>query len=130
MWYAIYESATGALRSLGTVVAEPLPPGLQAKPVGAERPSGEWNQQTLAFAPRSGLPDHWTKYEFLDRMTAVERKVIRAFAKEDADAEDFMDMLNVSGEVVRSNPAVLAGLLYFESKGKLAAGRAQEILNG
>lgn len=130
MWYAIYDVATGQLRSVGTVLTDPLPSGLAAVECGDSRPDGEWSSVTLEFVPRSPLPDRWTKYEFLMRMTAAERIAIRTAAASDPIVDDFMDMLNVSGEVVRSNPVVVQGLNYLVSQGCLAAGRPGEILNG
>lgn len=130
MWYAVYETATGALRSVGTVLADPLPAGLSSVAIGQDHPSGDWDSASRTFVPRSTLPERWTKFEFLMRMTPAERKACRARAEGDEDAADFMDMLNQSGEVVRSNPAVLQGLTYMASVGCMAAGRPSEILNG
>lgn len=129
MWQAIYKQATGELVSLGTVVADPLPAGLMAKDVGASRPSGVWNAATLAFEPVAAQKT-WTSYEFLKRLTLAERTGARELAKTDAIAQDFMHLLDRSGEVQQNNPDVLAGLNYLVSQGRMTAGRPSEILNG
>jgi hypothetical protein len=131
MWYAVYDMATGALVSVGTVIADPLPSGMSSQALVAEPTGLRWNTTTLAFEPpASTLPDSWTVYEFLKRFTSAERIAIRTLAKTDVNAEDFMHLLDQSGDVIRSNPDVLAGLNYLVSTGKLAAGRPSEILNG
>lgn len=48
-WYAVYIVATGALYSVGTVVANPLLEGMAVRALGRELPSGEWNPNTLSF---------------------------------------------------------------------------------
>jgi hypothetical protein len=130
MWHAIYDIATGALVSVGTVIAAPLPDGLAALDVGDTMPDGDWNPATLSFVARSALPETWTKYEFKQRMTAAERVAVRAAAASNAVVADFMDLLDSSGVVIRANPNVLAGLNYLESIAVLGAGRASEIING
>jgi hypothetical protein len=130
-WYAVYDIATGALVSVGTVIAEPLPPGTASQALTAEPTGLHWNATTLAFeAPANTLPDSWTVYTFLKRITSAERIAIRVLAKTDVIAEDFIHLLDQSGDVIRSNPDVLAGLNYLVSTGTLAAGRPSEILNG
>jgi hypothetical protein len=69
-----------------------------------------------------------TKYQFLDRFTQEERVAIRAAALTDGVLQDFMEMLEVSGEVILANPKTAAGANYIESIGLVAAGRAAEIL--
>jgi hypothetical protein len=130
-WYAIYNSDTGELYSTGTVVADTLPQGLVSKPISGEPQSGfRWNPATLDFEAFTSLPETWTVYQFLMRMTATERVAIRERAKTNPYVYDFMDLLSHSGEVVRSNPVVLQGLNYIESLGDIGPGRAQVILNG
>ena len=48
-WKAIYRSDTGELVSVGTVVADPLPDGLSIVTLSEDRPTGDWNPQTLTF---------------------------------------------------------------------------------
>jgi hypothetical protein len=52
-WWAIHDDTTGELRSVATVPADPLPPGL-AKTVLADRPNigtHRWNTTTRGFEP-------------------------------------------------------------------------------
>ena len=53
-WFAIHEIATGRLVSVGTVIADPLPPGLISKSLGPNRPSDSkmWDEATLTFVAR------------------------------------------------------------------------------
>lgn len=129
-WYAIYATATGELVSIGTVVADPLPAGMAAKALAGDPAGKQWNSTTLVFDAVSPLPPSWTNYQFIKLLTMAERIAVREFAKTDAIAADFMDLLDKSGEVLRANPDVLAGLNYLVSAGKLASGRPMEILNG
>ena len=130
IWYAVYQSAGGVLVSVGTEVANPLPDGLASKELGESdtHPQGDWDTVNLVFTPFSTVPERWTKYEFLMRMTAAERIAIRSKATTDPVVEDFMHMLDISGDVVRSNPVVLQGLNYLVSVGCLDASRVGVIL--
>lgn len=130
MWHAIYRTADGVLASVGTVVADPLPPGLSAKAIDGDPVGKQWNAQALEFGPVPALPDAWTNYEFRKRLTMAERIAVRERAKTDPIAFDFMDLLDRSGEIIRANPDVLAGLSYLVSVGVLSAGRPTEIING
>lgn len=59
MWYAVVEDGSGGLRSLCTVVADPLPAGLVALALGAERPdlsSLAWDGRVRSFGPRPPAP--------------------------------------------------------------------------
>lgn len=63
-----------------------------------------------------------TKYEFLSRFTSAERIAIRTEAKTDPVVQDFMAMMELSGNV---NPVLAQpGLNYLVSIGKLTAERA------
>ena len=72
----------------------------------------------------------WTILEFKRRMTQAERVTIRTAAKSNASVEDFMDMLDSAQEVRSDDPDLAAGLQLLEAAGMLAAGRANEIING
>lgn len=56
-WYAVIEKKTRKLVSVGTVLADPLPPHLMAIPL-PERPTNPvfWNSETLSFDPK---PEGW-----------------------------------------------------------------------
>jgi hypothetical protein len=66
-----------------------------------------------------------TRFEFLNRFTADERVAIRQRATTDPIAEDFMEMMKLSGNVA----LVLArpGLAYFGSLGDLSPDRVAVI---
>ena len=53
-WFAVYEAATGRLRSVGTVITDPLAPGLAKLDLGLVRPpdSEMWDEATLSYVPR------------------------------------------------------------------------------
>lgn len=70
----------------------------------------------------------WTQLAFLRRMTSAERVAIRALAKTDPNAEDFMELLAAADEVRSDDQDVMAGLQYLPDVGTLAAGRMAEIL--
>lgn len=129
-WQAIYRTSTGELASVGTVVANPLPADMAATALDGDPVGKRWNSIALAFEIPTDIAPSWTNYKFLKLLTMSERIAIREFAKTDAIAADFMDLLDKSGEVIRANPDVLAGLNYLASAGKLAAGRPTEIING
>jgi hypothetical protein len=50
-WYAVYQTLTGELYSVGSIVANPLPAGLSSTPVGNSQPNGVWNLLTRSFDP-------------------------------------------------------------------------------
>lgn len=55
MWYAVIDTATGRLRSVGTVLPQALPDGLSAFELGETRPDLDaqmWDESTRAFMPR------------------------------------------------------------------------------
>lgn len=70
-----------------------------------------------------------TRYEFLKRFTAQERKAINAAAKRDADVEDFKLLLEAAQEINLTNEDTIAGVNQLEASGLLSPGRASEILN-
>ena len=57
-WYAVYESATGRLESIGEIIADPLRPDLQAKLIDAppDWDLVEWDATLLDFVPRPPKP--------------------------------------------------------------------------
>lgn len=48
-WFAVIDESSGALVSVGTVVADPLPKGLSAIALTQERPTGAWDAALRAF---------------------------------------------------------------------------------
>lgn len=52
-WYAVYETATGRLKSLGTVLANPMPVEFTVQVLAAEPASDQmWDEATRTFVPR------------------------------------------------------------------------------
>jgi hypothetical protein len=75
-------------------------------------------------------PNHITKYAFSMRLTATERKAIRAAAKVDEDVEDFQELFNLAAFVdLDSQEGVANKLTMLEEAGLLDEGRADEILS-
>jgi len=72
----------------------------------------------------------WTKLEYLRRFTQDERIAIRTAAKTVPQLEDYLALLELASEVRSDDPDIASALTMLEQSGLLAAGRAQEILNG
>lgn len=125
MWYAVYDSATGALISVGTVLANPLPDGM-AYVEYAERPVGVWDPATLAFVPAPASPRRLPRAEFMRLLTPQER--IAARGANDPVVDDFLHLMDASESINLDHADTAAGLGYLESIGVLGAGRADEIL--
>jgi len=128
MWYAIHDAA-GKLVSTGTVIADPLPAGLTAVPVGETQPTGDWNPATRSFdAPKVSKPA-LPVIDFLRRFHMVnEEAPIRAAAATDPVIATFLGRLNVISEVRLDNAETIMGVQYLASKGLIAPGRVAEIL--
>lgn len=75
-------------------------------------------------------PSTMTKLEFLRRFTAPERVAIRTAAAQNAYLFDFMELLNLAEEVNTGDADTIAAVNMIEQSGLIAAGRAEEILNG
>jgi hypothetical protein len=130
-WFAVYRVSDGALVSVGTVVADPLPAGIASKNVGLARPEGLWNPATLNFdapIPRKGTltrRDFWKRFTEAEREslhnvrltgTQLRKNKIEAFLYYIADGVDLDDVY------------VIATVQGMENFGILAAGRAAVIL--
>lgn len=72
----------------------------------------------------------WTKLEYLRRFSQDERIAIRATAKVVPELEDYLQLLELAEEVRSDDPDIVGALQKLEDVGLIAAGRAQEILNG
>lgn len=127
MFYAVYETATGRLRSTGTVLADPLPEGLAAKEYPDGRPDGfSWNPETLDFdVPIPKRPRRVSAVEFMQLFTVQERIAIRGAG--DPVLDDFLDMVRVAGSISLDHPMVVQGLAYLAQAGILTQARADEI---
>lgn len=72
----------------------------------------------------------WTKLAYLRRFTQSERIAIRDAAKNSPELADYLELLALAEEIKSDDPDIIAALAMLEGGGLLAAGRAQEILNG
>lgn len=138
-WYAVYETATGALRSSGSVVAtddELALKGLTAKEY-AVRPLGfDWNSSTLDYdIPVEPEPTVISARSFKDRFTLQERLAIQMVrrssdaAKEElaATLDVLFDMIESAGYVTSGAAEIDLGLNALTQAGILTPERAAEI---
>lgn len=128
-WKAVYETATGVLRSIGTVVADPLPEDLSVKDLTG-RPDGSmlWNPTTQDFdLPAPAAVQVWSPVEFLQRFTAAERKTIRQLAKNNDDLDDYLYLIGMAGEIRSDHVLVTQGLASLVAGGIITQTRADEI---
>lgn len=80
--------------------------------------------------PPAPSPMVWTKLEYLRRFTQDERIAIRATAEAVPALADYLALMELAEEVRSDDPDVIGALMMLEGAGLLAAGRAEEILNG
>ena len=71
-----------------------------------------------------------TKLEYLRRFTVDERVVIRAAAEQNAVLADYLQLMELAQDINTSDADTIASVTMLEQAGLIAAGRAQEILNG
>jgi hypothetical protein len=117
---------------------DPLPefaPNIVMVPVQGVTPepkAGWWyDGQNFSEPAPPPAPDYGTKISRLAlklRMTATERKTIRAAAETNADVYDLMDLLSDSTYIDLTRPETVQGIQTLEAAGLLGAGRADEIL--
>lgn len=125
-FYAVYRDDDLELVSVGSVLADPLPAGLTAKPFDT-MPVGMWDKTTLDFVPAAQGAKTYTPLEFLRRFTMQERAAIRSSS--DAIVQDFMYLLDRASEVVTDDPDTINGLSYLVSLGLMTDARATEVLS-
>lgn len=75
-------------------------------------------------------PRTMTKLEYLRRFTVEERVGIRAAAEQNAVLADYLALMELAQEINTGDPDTIAAVTILEQAGLIAAGRAQEILNG
>lgn len=71
-----------------------------------------------------------TKLEYLRRFTVDERVAIRAAAAQNAVLADYLQLMELATEINTGDTDTVAAVTMLEQAGLIAAGRAQEILNG
>ena len=127
-WFAVYEADTGRLRSTGTVLADPLPEGLEARGYEA-RPEGmDWNPETRDFdIPRAVPGTVLTPAEFMDRFTLAEDVAIETAAASDPMIRVFLRRVQNNPTIRMNNELVAQGLGYLVQAGLITPERAAEI---
>lgn len=127
MWYAVHDK-TGRLVSTGTVIADPLPDGLTAVPLGDDAPTGEWDAAQKVFVPLPVEKAALEPIDLLRRFTFGEEVAIRTAAKSDVGIEVFLARLAAAKIVRLDHPDTIGGLQYLVAKGLISAERAAEVL--
>src|SRR5512135_2755336 len=131
-WTAVWDTATGALISVGTVVANPLPAGMSTTALGSSPPVGNWSATTHTFdgvAPKSVLSLH----DFVNRFTQSEREAIWTMehsgtATQQTKLGAFRDYLVQCGYADLADAYIQSSVQLMETVGLIAAGRAAQIL--
>lgn len=129
-WFAVYETATGKLKSVGTVVGT-LPPEYASKSIGSSRPDGVWNETTLSFDPKPPRT-HFGTSQFVARWTAQEMRSLlihEGATNNDKTVIAFRRLLAIADVVDTTHTFVTSGLTACVNAGILTAARAQEIAN-
>jgi hypothetical protein len=130
MFYAVYELATGALRSVGSVVADPLPDGLAALELSGAPDFGAvaWDPATRAFAPRPPAVE-LSAEAFRERFTFAERVAIKQAAAADARVAVLMEDVGAKATIRLTHPRTVSGLGLLQLVGAVTPERAAEILD-
>lgn len=131
-WTAVWTTATGALVSVGTQVASPLPSGLSTTDLGANPPTGVWDNVNHTFVP-STLKSVLTLRAFWDRWTAAERESLMNLQLTGTQTQKnklaaFKDYVHDAGVVDCNDAYIQTCVNLAESAGIIAAGRAAVIL--
>lgn len=87
---------------------------------------------TLIWSIRPLTPDElrkvWTSYEFLERFTSQERRLIWSRAKSNDDVADFLMLCQAAQEIVSDDPNTIAGMNLLVSLNIISAARRAQIL--
>lgn len=133
MHYAVYRTDTGALHSVGSVVADPLPEGLAALELTVAPDLGavEWDPVSLAFVARSADPLGLalTSDEFRQRYTFAERVASRTVALTDVRVAVLEEDVKSAPVIRLGHPRTVAGVQLLVSVGVITEARAAEILD-
>jgi len=134
-WYAVYTTSTGALVSVGTVVADPLDGSLTAKELSGQPnfSTHHWDTGTKDFVittPSTVMG----KSSFLDRFTLTEKKRLsliddlQASDKTKRDVKSFLNFLQIVESVDKADSFIISALITMEGCGIIGTGRKSEIL--
>lgn len=80
-WFAVWQNSNGALVSTGTVLGNPLAPGLSSNDFGTPQNIAAWNPATHDFTTVV-VPLHsvLSQQAFWDRWTTAERQAFNCYA--------------------------------------------------
>lgn len=109
----VYDEKTQAVDPVATVYAMSVVFGWTVRPKTADE-----------------LRKTWTSYEFLQRFTTQERRLIWNRAKSDDDIAEFLMFSQSANEVLSDDPATVAGMNTLVSKNIINNSRKDQILNG
>ena len=87
----------------------------------------EWLPDAPVTAPANRT---LTKLEYLRRFTVDERVAIRAAAAQNPVLADYLQLMELAQEINTADADTISAVTMLEQSGLIAAGRAQEILNG
>ena len=107
------------------------PDGINGEWVACGNAGPGWLYDGVAFsAPLEQTPVAlpWTKKEFLLKFTPSEYAAIIAATKVNPLLDYYWQLFMVAENVLKTDPATIAGINALEGAGMLAAGRAAEIL--
>lgn len=133
MW-AVYRTSDGGLVSVGSVVADPLPAGLEKVDVG-NPPFGAWNTGTLSFDPYVAPKRVVSRLEFRRLFTQAEREDIDDFRNsgltvaQKKTLASWLEDIKLADQIDLNDATLQQGLQWLEARGFLSAGRAQQIIN-
>ena len=87
----------------------------------------EYVEGAVPPAPTSRV---MTKLEYLRRFTVEERVAIRAAAPQNAVLLDYLQLMELAQDINTGDSDTIAAVTMLEQSGLIAAGRANEVLNG
>ena len=96
----------------------------------ADYPLEQYNHIRQKEVEAVPVPRTITKLEYLRRFTVEERVAIRAAAEQNAVLADYLQLMELAQDINTGDADTIAAVTMLEQAGLIAAGRAQEILNG
>ena len=132
-WFAVWETTTGRLTSIGTVLANPIPAGLSVTDLGLNPPTGNWNILTHVFDVAPVLKPMLRLGDFAQRFTTAEREALQGMLATGTQAQKnklnaFRQYLSDAQGADLNDAYIVASVNLMESAGVIGAGRAAVIL--
>lgn len=122
--------APGQVRPLVSSVPPAYNPRTQQLVRGFTIATSQVTETWTVVALPATLPAVWTAYEFLQRLTSQERRLVWNRSKTDDDIAEFLMFAQAAQEIVSNDPATVAGMDMLVAKNILSAARKAEILDG